>query len=109
MDTTTVKALRVLEALAASEEPRGVAELGRQVGLTQSNTFRILTTLASQGYGVSQPDAGKYSLSLRLWELGMKAIDRHPVRRVAWPHMKQLFGQINETILISQLDGTDVL
>jgi len=109
MDTTTVKALRVLEALAASEEPRGVAELGRQVGLTQSNTFRILSTLASQGYVVSHPDAGKYSLSLRLWELGMQAIDRHPVRRVAWPHMKQLFGQINETILISQLDGTDVL
>lgn len=109
MDSTTIKALRVIEALAASTDPRGVAELGRQVNLTQSNTFRILTTLASQGYVRSHPEAGRYSLSLRIWECGMKVIDRHPVRRVASPHLKQLYAQLNETILISEIDGADVL
>ncbi len=109
MDTTTIKALRVIEALAASPEPRGVAELGRQLQFTQSNTFRILTTLAGQGYVRSYPETGRYALSLRMWEHGMKALDRHPVRRVASPHLKQLYAQLNETILISELDGPEVL
>lgn len=109
MDTTTIKALRVLEALADSPEPRGVAELGRQVELTQSNTFRILTTLVSKGYVTSQPDSGRYSLSLKVWELGMKVIDRHSVRRVAQTHIKQLYSQLTETILVSELDGHEVL
>lgn len=109
MDNTTIKALRVLEALAQSEEPRGVAELGRQVGLTKSNTFRILVTLASQGYVRSHPETGRYSLTLKVWEQGAKVIERHPVRRVAQAHLKALFAQFSETILLSVLELPDVL
>jgi IclR family KDG regulon transcriptional repressor len=109
MDSTTIKALRVIEALSGSEEPRGVAELSRQLGFTKSNTFRILSTLASQGYVRSHGDTGRYSLTLRIWEHGARVIERHPVRRVAQPHLKILFAQLNETILISVLDLPDVL
>lgn len=109
MDRTTIKALRVIEALALSEEPRGVTELSRQVGLTKSNTFRILSTLASQGYVRSHGDTGQYSLTLRIWQYGARVIERHPLRRVAPPHLKVLFAQLNETILVSILDFPDVL
>ncbi len=109
MDSTTIKALRVIEALSVSEEPRGVAELSRQLGFTKSNTFRILSTLASQGYVRAHGDTGRYLLTLRIWEHGARIIERHPVRRVAQPHLKMLFAQLNETILISVLDFPDVL
>lgn len=109
MDSTTVKALQVLSALADSEEPRGVAELSRQLGFSKSNTFRILTTLAGQGFVRSVGDAGRYTLTLKIWELGVRVIDRHPVRRVARPHMKMLFNQLDETILLSVLDQAEVL
>jgi IclR family transcriptional regulator, KDG regulon repressor len=109
VDNTTIKALRVIEALSESDEPRGVAELSRQLGFTKSNTFRILSTLASQGYVRSHGDTGRYVLTLRIWEHGAKVIDRHPVRRVAPPHLRLLFGQLNETILIAVLDLPDVL
>jgi DNA-binding IclR family transcriptional regulator len=109
MDTTTVKALRVIEALSVSEESRGVAELSRQLGLTKSNTFRILSTLTEQGYVRSHPETGRYWLTLKIWEQGAKVIERLPVRRVAQPHMKLLFSQLNETILMSVLDLPEVL
>lgn len=109
MDTTTIKALKVLEALASSPEPRGVAELGRQLGFTQSNTYRILSTLASEGYVRSFPDTGRYALSLHMWELGIKALDRHMVKRVAYPHLRKLFAQVDETVLAAELDGHEVL
>jgi DNA-binding IclR family transcriptional regulator len=109
MDSTTVKALLVIEALSLSEEPRGVAELSRQLGYSKSNTFRILSTLASQGYVRSHPETGRYSLTLKIWEQGVRVIDRLPVRRVAQSHMKMLFLQLNETILLSVFDYPHVL
>lgn len=109
MDTTTIKALLVIEALSLSEEPRGVAELSRQLGYSKSNTFRILGTLASQGYVRSHPETGRYALTLKIWEQGMRVIDRQPVRRVAQSHLKMLFVQLNETILLSVFDYPDVL
>ena len=109
MDSTTVKALRLIEALAASEDPRGVAELGRALGLTKSNTFRILATLSEQGYVRSHGDSGRYSLTLRVWEHGVKVIDRHPIRRVALPHMRLLHNKVSETILLTTLENFDVL
>lgn len=109
MDSTTVKALLVIEALSLSEEPRGVAELSRQLGYSKSNTFRILSTLASQGFVRPHPDTGRYSLTLKIWEQGVRVIDRLPVRRVAQSHLKMLFVQLNETILLSVFDFPHVL
>lgn len=109
MDSTTVKALLLIEALSLSEEPRGVAELSRQLGYSKSNTFRILSTLAGQGFVRSHPETGRYSLTLKIWELGARVIDRQPVRRVAQSHLKMLFLQVNETVLLSVLGFPDVL
>ena len=50
MDTTVLKALDVIEALARSERPRGITELADQLQLTKSNVHRLLQTLASRGY-----------------------------------------------------------
>ncbi len=109
MDSTTVKALLVIEALSVSEEPRGVAELSRQLGYSKSNTFRILSTLASQGFVRSHTETGRYSLTLKIWEQGVRVIDRQPVRRVTQSHLKNLFLQLNETVLLSVLDFPEVL
>lgn len=109
MDSTTVKALLVLEALSTSEEARGVAELSRQLGYSKSNTFRILSTLASQGYVRSHPETGRYSLTLKIWEQGVRVIDRLPVRRVAQSQLKLLFVQLNETVLLSVFEYPHIL
>ena len=52
MDSTVVKAVAVLETLAASAEPRGVSEIARDLKLSKSNAHRLLQTWASvdQGY-----------------------------------------------------------
>ena len=42
MEKSLVKALRVMEALAISETPRGVSELAREMGYQKSNVHRIL-------------------------------------------------------------------
>lgn len=109
MDSTAIKALAIVDALSQSEEPRGVAELSRQLGLTKSNTHRILSTLVNEGYVRSHPETGRYSLTLRIWEQGIRVMDRTPVKRIAQLQLKTLFAQHKETVLLSVLAFPDVL
>ena len=102
MDTTVVKALSVLEALAASATPLGVTELATRLGLSKSNVHRLLQTLASRGY-VTQVDQ-RYTVTTRLWELGAMIISRLDVAQVATPVMQRLVAEVDETAHLSVLD-----
>ena len=62
MDKTLLKGLDVLQALAMSDGPRGVSELGRELGLTRSNAHRTLRTLCEAGF-VRQNEASACSTS----------------------------------------------
>lgn len=102
MDTTVVKALTVLEALAASATPLGVTELATRLGLSKSNVHRLLQTLSSRGY-VTQFDQ-RYTVTTRLWELGAMVVSRLDVARVATPVMQRLVADVDETAHLSILD-----
>lgn len=102
MDTTIVKALTILEALAASATPLGVTELATSLGLSKSNVHRLLQTLASRGY-VAQVEH-RYVATTRLWELGALVVGRLDVARVAAPTMQRLVAEVDETAHLSILD-----
>jgi len=103
VDTTVIKALSILEALAASRTPLGVTELATSLGLSKSNVHRLLQTLASCGY-VAASDH-RYVATTRLWELGALVVDRLDVARVAAPVMQRLVSEVDETAHLSVLDA----
>jgi len=109
MDTTLLKGLKVLEALAASSAPRGVSELARALGLTKSNVHRTLQTLAAAGYVRPAALAGSYECTLKLFEMASGVVARIDVRQVADPFMQQLAKLTKETIHLSILDGLEVI
>lgn len=104
MDTTVVKALTVLEALASSATPLGVTELALKLGLSKSNVHRLLQTLASRRY-VTQVNQ-RYTVTTRLWELGAMIVSRLDVAQVATPVMQRLVADVDETAHLSVLDMT---
>ena len=69
-DKAFIKGLNLLVALAESTEPRGLTSLATQLGLTSSNTHRLLTTLVEQGFATQDGEKGRYRSTLRMWELG---------------------------------------
>lgn len=109
MDTTLLKGLNVLEAVARSNGPRGVSELARELDLTKSNVHRTLQTLASAGYVRPGTVAGTYECTLKLFEMASGVIARIDVRQTADPFMQQLARLTKETIHLSILDGADVI
>jgi IclR family transcriptional regulator, KDG regulon repressor len=109
VETTLVKGLQVLEAIASSNRPRGVSDLGRELGMTRSNTHRLLQTLSARGYVRHDPERGLYESTLRLFELGSAVAMRLDVRTVAHPIMQTLARKVDENTILSVRDGHEVL
>ncbi len=89
MDKALVKALRVMEALACSEGPRGVSELAREMGYQKSNVHRILTTLVEQGYVVRFDAGPTYQLNYKMFEIGSRVVSRLRLSEVARPIVRR--------------------
>lgn len=109
MDSTLLKGLRVLEALARSDSPRGVSDLARDLDLTRSNVHRTLQTLCEAGYVRQVEDGRRYECTLRLFELASVLVDGLDVRRLAGRHIRSLSDLTEETVHLAVLDGTEVV
>lgn len=78
---------RLLDTLAAHDEPVSLKTLSGATGLHPSTAFRILASLIEHGF-VERSMAGHYRLGSRLLQLGSQVqgrIDRHSVIRPALP------------------------
>ena len=107
MDTTIAKGLKLLNRMAQADAPVGVTAMAKEMGLEKSNVHRTLTTLLALGYVQKDVATSRYEPTLKLWELGMKVVTRHPVVRAARPFMQMLHQQTQETVHLTILDGID--
>jgi DNA-binding IclR family transcriptional regulator len=109
METTLAKGLKMLEAVAHSDGPRGVSELGRELGITRSNAHRLLQTLAALGYVRQDQDRKQYEPTLRLFELGSAVVSHRDIRTVSQPVMRALGRHVDENVILSVRDGSEVV
>lgn len=109
METTVVKGLKVLEALATSPQPRSLTDLAAQCGMSKSNAHRLLRTLEVSGYVRRAADVRRYEASLRLWELGIRVFAKFDLRAVAAPHLRELAAATEETAHLSVFDGQEAV
>ncbi len=109
METTVVKGLRVLEALARSPSDRTLTDLAAECAMSKSNVHRLLRTLEECGYVRRNPESRTYKATLRLWELGVSIFSRFDLRAYARPHLRELAAVTEETTHLSVFDGEGVL
>ncbi|MGE0717345.1 MAG: IclR family transcriptional regulator [Alphaproteobacteria bacterium] len=106
---TLLRGLQLIEHLVRVDGSCGVSELSRTLRIPKSNIHRVLETLVEGGYARSDPETGRYSLTLRLWELGSALVSRIELRPVAAPHLRTLAGSSDETVHLSVLDDGEVI
>jgi DNA-binding IclR family transcriptional regulator len=109
MDKTVVKALAVIETLARHDAPAGVTHLAEELGMTKSNVFRLLNTLAAQGYVKQDPVSGKYDLTLKLWHLGTTVHSRLDLKNIAAPYLQELMESTRESVHLSVFEEGEVI
>jgi len=105
VEKTVVKALQVLEALARSEQPRGVSELARELGFSKSNMYRLLDTLREASYVNRVAGGTAFELSLKMWHLGSRVTARLDIKATALPYLGELRDRTQETARLTVLHG----
>ncbi|KKM11404.1 hypothetical protein SY88_09260 [Clostridiales bacterium PH28_bin88] len=101
------RAFAVLEALCREEE-LGITQLSHSLGMGKSTVFRLLSTLELMGL-VRQGNSGKYSVTLKLFEMGSQVVNRTGIRKMAAPYLEKLFASCNETVNLAVLDNHEVI
>lgn len=100
------KAVRVLEAIAAQEQPLGVSEIGRRTGLSKSTVHALVASLMREGLLEGGVDGG-YRLGYRLISLSQQARDSAVVER-AQAGLHALAARTDETVFLGKLVGDSV-
>lgn len=108
VDSTLSKGLLILETLANSADGKGVTELSRALGLTKSNTFRLLQTLTTLGYVQHRPDK-TYAATLKTWRVGRALVENLNLRELARPEMAMLSGETRETIYLAVRENLSIV
>jgi len=98
------RALAVLECFDVERPRLPLNEISQRIKLPKSTTFRILSTLISEGYLV-QLDTQEYSLSYKLMRLASVAQQSLGLRDIVHPFLKRLALATGETVEVSMLDG----
>jgi IclR family transcriptional regulator, KDG regulon repressor len=101
--------MEILSAFDGDHENRGVSEVAQITGLHKATTHRLMMTLLNGGFLERAGDGDRFRLGLRVVELGLSALRRLDVRRVAFPYMEQLVERFQETCDLGIFDRGWVL
>lgn len=104
---SVIKTMKLLETLSAEEEV-GVTELAEAVEGNKSTVYRFLNTLASLGFVRQNSINEKYSLTLKLFQVGVQALNRLDIHKASLPVMEELAEYSKETIHLASMENNQV-
>lgn len=103
------KGFRILEAFSAENEEMTLSEIAAASELDPGTTFRMLNTLVDLGYVARLPESRRFSLTLKILDLGFHAIGRKDIRSHVRPILRSIVGAVGEAASFAVLDGADML
>jgi IclR family transcriptional regulator, acetate operon repressor len=105
--TSVDNALHLLQ-LGAERQALRVAEAAELLGVARSTAHRLLGALRRRGFVMQDRPNGAYRPGPALNEVGIAAINRIDIRRVARPVLEELRDQTQETASLAVLEGATI-
>ena len=103
-----IKSLNILEELIEHDE-MSILELANASGMGKSTVHRILGTFKSMGYVDQNKENSKYFPTLKIFELGTKAVNRIPLKKIVKPYLEEIFEECHETVNFGIIDKNKVI
>jgi len=102
MSTVSVeRALILLRYLVEHPDGLSIREAARSLGYAPASIQKLVAALTAQGYAVQDESTDRYHLGPEAVQLGLAALTRLDIRRVARPHLERLCQQTGETIFLA--------
>lgn len=102
------RAFALLEALSTRPDGMPLMELANKSGLHKSTVHRLLSALTTLGYVKTGGD-GRYSLTLKMFELSGKIVDGLDVVQIAKPMLTSLRDRFGEAAHLLVREGCEVV
>lgn len=103
-----LKVFAILQALAERNDT-GVSELSLRLAMPKATVYRFLQTMKSLGYVRQEASSDRYGLSMKVFELGTKAMQYPELIDVAKRYMEQLSESTSETIHLGMLIDSEII
>ena len=101
------KGLRVLELLAANGD-MSASQMAGHLDTSRAASHRFLTTLRDLGY-VEKTEEGRFRLTFKVVELGMRKLDGFEIRHTVHPFMQEMSLAFGETVNLGHWDGIAIV
>ncbi|QKJ87375.1 Transcriptional regulator [Paramixta manurensis] len=106
--SSVLKVFGILQALGEERE-NGITELSQRVMMSKSTVYRFLQTMKTLGYVSQEGESEKYALTLKLFELGARALQNVDLIRSADVQMRELSRLTRETIHLGALEEDSIV
>ncbi len=103
------KGLDIIEYLSQEGVPLTQAEIAQGIDRTPSEIYRMLICLEERGYLIRGTSAGKYRLSLKMYNLSHTHTPFDELRRVAHHPMQQLAEATRQSCHLSIMNNDQLL
>ena len=103
------RAIAIMETLLQRNEPLGVSEIARTLGIPRSTAYGIVNVLSAAHYLESSGDDGRLFLGPKLFALGMAYGNRIDLMKAGAPIVKELRDVTGETVQLSVLESDMLL
>ena len=103
-----LKVFAILQALSERNEI-GISDLSVRLAMPKATVYRFLQTMKTLGYVRQEVDSERYGLSMKVFELGAKALQYPDLIEIAKPHMQQLSEATGETVHLGMLIDSEII
>ena len=101
------RGLEVIRSFDRLHMKQTISQISERTLLARPTVLRLLITLEELGY-VREMD-NQYSLTPKVVDLGMAYISALGLYGTAKPHMELLSRQVDQTVSLAELDGSDIV
>ena len=103
--------LRIFGLLTALGERKeaSISELSVRLAMPKATVYRFLQTMKSLGFVNQEPESERYSLTVKLFELGSRALQHLDLTELAVHQMRLLSDQTGEAVHLGVLVDHEVI
>ena len=108
MSNSVIRALTILELLAASEKTLSLARISERLEIPKSTTHSILRSLTHQRFIVADATGG-YSIGIKAFEVGSAFVRQGDLLTLVAPQLVRITRRLEMTSHYAVLDGPDAV
>ena len=101
------RGLEVIRSFDRLHLKQTISQISERTLLARPTVLRLLITLEELGYVRSQDN--HYSLTPKVVDLGMAYVSSLGLYGAAKPHMENLAKEVDQTVSLAELDGSDIV